>query len=204
MAILAGKNLDSPGKRRISHKNSETKRGFEIFRIWQIIIILFWIYLPEIQLALQTLIVTSFLIILLTGCSFVDGLSGNNTSQTNQSNITNVETPPMNTTNQNPPVNEHLEQQWNLITKTEVESLCFKQAKIYAASQGYSESWVYDCKCNADESNNVKNYVCALNAVDGSHPLSVSCVKSQGICMLTIDGGSATYDFDSIEQLANQ
>ena len=127
----------------------------------------------------------------------------------NQANETaNASSPPPNSTvnfslpaNATPP--DNTEQEWALISKNNVESACLSAAKKTAASSGYSEMMVFGCACSAQESAGTKSYDCSVSAIDGQHPVSITCTKSSRTCSITSQQGSATYTFDQLQSLAN-
>ena len=90
---------------------------------------------------------------------------------------------------------------WRSITQSNVESVCLDQAKDYAESQGYSRSLVFECACNAQESLDEKQYACTISALDGSHDLSLDCVKSSERCQISSEAGTEILTFDEVQKL---
>ncbi len=99
--------------------------------------------------------------------------------------------------------NTKIEQQWTGINQNQAEKGCLKQAKKVAVDGGYSESFVFNCKCAAEESADVKSYDCNVNALDGSHSVTILCIKTQNQCAVTSEQGTQSYNFDQLEQFAN-
>ena len=104
--------------------------------------------------------------------------------------------------NQSPPIQS--EPDWAMISKSNVESACLSQAKKAAVSGGYSEGLVFSCACGAQESAWIKSYECSVSALDGAHPISIICTKSEKTCRISFEGSMATFTFGQLQALANQ
>ncbi|NUN11621.1 hypothetical protein HUU53_03165 [Candidatus Micrarchaeota archaeon] len=89
---------------------------------------------------------------------------------------------------------------WVQITNQGVEKACFSQAKREAAAQGYSESLVFGCSCTEQASAETKSYDCKVSALDGSHPVSVVCIKSKQVCEVNSEQGKIVYSFNELNQ----
>ena len=109
--------------------------------------------------------------------------------------------------NTSPPANysppSQSEQDWAMINKSNVEGACLSQAKKAAVAGGYSEGLVFSCACGAQESAGIKSYECSVSALDGAHPISINCTKSEKNCRITFDGSIAAFTFDQLQALAN-
>ncbi len=102
-----------------------------------------------------------------------------------------------------PGVNE-AEQTWALITVLNVEKACTATAKKEAVAQGYGDWVIYGCTCSAlQESPEAKSYSCQVSALDGAHPLSVNCTKSQRACDGASEQGTFHYTFAELQAMAN-
>ena len=118
-----------------------------------------------------------------------------------------VSSPPNASINASLPANEPLadktEQDWAMINKSNVEIECVSQAKKMAVASGYNGGVVFSCACSAQESNGTKSYGCSVSALDGQHPLSIICTKSEKACLITTQDGVGNYTFDQLQSLAN-
>lgn len=114
-------------------------------------------------------------------------------------------TPPVNSTlPANTSLSSQTELDWALISKGNVESACLSQAKKMAVAGGYSAGLVFSCACSAQETSETKAYDCSVSAIDGAHPLSVNCTKSERACLIDAQGDVGIYTFDQLQALANQ
>lgn len=110
---------------------------------------------------------------------------------------------PPNSTINGTPLN-NTDSEWALITKANVEGACLSQAKKEAIKKGYSDAVVFGCSCSAMESASSKSYSCGVSALDGSHDVSIVCIKSSQTCLISADSVENTYSFDQIRQIAGQ
>lgn len=101
------------------------------------------------------------------------------------------------------PAPDKAEQAWAMIKRENVESACLSQAKKTAVASGYDDGVVFGCSCTAQESPDAKSYDCSVSALDGTHPVAISCTKSQQTCEIVSQQGAATYTFDELQSLAN-
>jgi hypothetical protein len=99
---------------------------------------------------------------------------------------------------------QQIELQWSLITKANVEGVCLSEAKKQAVEKGYGEGVVFGCTCSAQESSESKSYACEVSALDGSHPVSVSCAKSAQSCQISSEAGAFAYSFEELQAMGNR
>lgn len=90
---------------------------------------------------------------------------------------------------------------WANINQASSEKHCILQAKKVVRDAGYPDVAVFGCTCNPIESAEQKNYACKVNAIDGSHSVSITCKKSDGGCLVTSEVESKFYTFDQLEEL---
>lgn len=146
-------------------------------------------------MTLSNIFVFAVLIVLASSCpilEFVKALSGAYAPE-NASILEN---------NTNQSINK-TEQQWNNISNAQAEKGCLKQAKKVATNEGYSEALVFSCKCVSQETSATKTYDCSVSAMDGSHDVSINCVKAQNKCIVISEQGTKVYNFDELEKFAN-
>jgi hypothetical protein len=94
-------------------------------------------------------------------------------------------------------------QDWAMINNANVENACTSQAKKAAVARGYNEGVVFGCTCSAQESGGTKSYECSISAIDGQHPVSINCTKSEKTCSVATQEGEDNYTFDQLQALAN-
>ena len=97
---------------------------------------------------------------------------------------------------------EEIESAWLLINQGNVEKACLAQSKQEAKMQGYPDSVVFGCSCTATETAETKNYACQVSALDGNHPASLDCTKSQQSCTVKSQFGTVYYTFEEMRALA--
>ena len=103
--------------------------------------------------------------------------------------------------NASPP--DRTERDWAMINRSNVENACLSQAKKTAVASGYDEWLVFSCACSAQELAGAKSYECSVSALDGAHPVSINCTKSDKACRIAAQGSESTYTFDQLQVLAN-
>lgn len=113
--------------------------------------------------------------------------------------------PPSSTGNPNNPSAplqpDRSEEQWAAITVPRLESACLSIARQEAKAAGYDERLVFSCSCAGDEGAQRKTYACTISALDGGHPASMDCVKSERGCRITSEKGEFFYTFDQMESM---
>ncbi len=153
-------------------------------------------------MALQSFLSLGLIFFLLASCSLTDFVK-------NISSAFSPPAPPPQVQNISPPVQNvspptpKIEQQWASITNDQAQKGCLRQAKKVATDQGYSESVVFTCICTANENDQFKNYACSISAIDGSHKVTIDCIKTQNQCVVTSEQGTQSYNFDQLETFIN-
>lgn len=93
-----------------------------------------------------------------------------------------------------------LEVTWSRINKKNVEKVCLSETKKEAVDQGYPDFSVSSCSCTTKEEITTKEYSCTISALDGSHPISIKCLKSDEECEIITEEGKQSISFEEIEK----
>lgn len=92
-----------------------------------------------------------------------------------------------------------IEEQWNKITITTVEETLLEQAKKAVVEEGYPSFAVMGINCNEQKTETQKHYDCELSAMDGTHPITLTCIKQDQTCIIDSEYGKAEYSFNTLE-----
>ena len=87
---------------------------------------------------------------------------------------------------------------WAMIARPTVEKGCLAEAKRSAGNYAWG---VKSCSCSQNESEESKFYNCSISAIDGEHPLTISCIKSEGSCLITSEQGQSRLTFRQLQAI---
>ena len=87
---------------------------------------------------------------------------------------------------------------WDSIQLSVVELTCLSQAKLYAEDLAWA---VNSCSCIETVSDSSKEYSCSVSALDGIHPVEISCKKESSKCVIESEEGTKVMGFAELNAL---
>ncbi len=86
---------------------------------------------------------------------------------------------------------------WERITAKTVEEVCLAEAKRTAGDYSWA---VTGCRCKESGGEEVKDYECSIQTLQGKYNLTIECVKEEERCAYSSEFGSGSLTFEEIEK----
>ncbi|MFH2105815.1 MAG: hypothetical protein ABII22_01020 [Candidatus Micrarchaeota archaeon] len=92
---------------------------------------------------------------------------------------------------------------WSQIGKSSVERNCLLKAKELAREKGYPDFAVFGCSCSAEETKDKKQYNCKVDALDGKHPFSLTCIREKENCTIGSEEETGVFSFTELDGISH-